>query len=141
MNRRDFLTTTGAAALGVAGSHLLTDAPTAALANGMPTTRQAFVPQPLVGQSVEALRGYVEGMDPISKRPFVEEVIQGLTRPLDEEDLKGATFERATPRLLEPDTRKNLHELFLRCRDGATGARYVQLRASSLDASAASGSA
>ena len=38
------------------------------------------MPQPLVGQSVEALRGYVEGQDPISKRPFVEEVIQGAVQ-------------------------------------------------------------
>ena len=86
----------------------------AALTNGMPTTRQAFVPQPLVGQSPDALRNYVEGSDPVSKRPFMQEVMEGLTRRLDAEDLKGASFERSTPRLLEPDTRDNLHELFLR---------------------------
>ncbi len=81
---------------------------------GMPRARQVFVPQPLVGQSPSQLRGYVEGTDPISKRPFMREVIEGLTQPLEEEDLKGAAFERSTPRLLEPDTRKNLHELFIR---------------------------
>jgi hypothetical protein len=74
------------------------------------------VPQPLVGQSPEKLRTYVEGTDPILKQPFVKGVIEGLTQPLDEEDLKGATFERATPRLLEADTRKNLHELFIQNR-------------------------
>src|SRR5262249_29764420 len=77
-----------------------------ALAAGMPRTRQAYVPQPLVGRSPAELRAYVEGVDPISKRPFMQEVVEGLTKPLDEEDFKGATFERSTPRLLEPDTRK-----------------------------------
>lgn len=83
-----------------------------ALANGMPTTRQAFVPQPIVDRSADDLRAYIEGTDPVSKRPFMQEVIEGLTRPLDAEDLKGATFERSTPRLVEPDTEDNLRELF-----------------------------
>jgi hypothetical protein len=83
-----------------------------ALANGMPRTRQAFVPQPLVGKSAAELRQYVEGADPVSKRPFVQEVIEALTKPLDEDDLKGATFDRSTPRLLPPDTEDNLRLLF-----------------------------
>ena len=43
----------------------------------------------------------------------MQEVIEGLTKPLDEEDLKGLTFERSTPRLVEPDTEDNLQRLFL----------------------------
>jgi hypothetical protein len=85
-----------------------------ASANGMPRTRQAFVPQPLVGQTVEQLRGYIEGPDPITKRPFMVEVIEGLTKPLDADDLKGAGLDRSIPRLLPPDSEENLHELFLR---------------------------
>jgi hypothetical protein len=84
-----------------------------ARANGMPRTRQVYVPQPLVGQSPEQLHGYVEGVDPISRRPFMQEVIEGLTKPLDEDDLKGLSFERTTPRLVDPDTEENLHRLFL----------------------------
>jgi len=42
--------------------------------------------------------------------------MEGLSRPLDQEDLKGSTFERSTPRLLEPDTEDNLQELFIRNR-------------------------
>jgi len=83
-----------------------------ALANGMPTARQAFVPQPIVDRSASDLRAYIEGDDPISKRPFAREIIEGLTRPLDDKDLKGVTFERSTPRLLEPDTEDNLRALF-----------------------------
>src|SRR4029077_2407112 len=84
-----------------------------ARANGMPRTRQVYVPQPLVRQTAEQLRGYIEGTDPISRRPFMQEVIEGLTKPLDEEDLKGLTFERSTPRLIAPDTEDNLQKLFL----------------------------
>ena len=80
---------------------------------GMPTLRQAFVPQPVVGRTPPELRAYIEGTDPISGRPFMQEVIEGLTRPLDEADLTGATFERTTPRLVAPDTEENLRKLFL----------------------------
>jgi hypothetical protein len=84
-----------------------------ALANGMPRTRQAFVPQPVVDRTAEQLRGYIEGADPISKRPFMREVIEGLTGALTDEDLKGVSFDRSTPRLLPPDTADNLERLFL----------------------------
>jgi len=83
-----------------------------ARANGMPTARQADVPQPLVDQSAEQLRAYIEGTDPVSKRPFARELIEGLTLPLGAEDLKDTSFERSTPRLLEPDTEDNLHRHF-----------------------------
>jgi hypothetical protein len=83
-----------------------------ARANGMPTTRQAFVPQPVVGRSAADLRAYIDGTDPVSKRPFTQELIEGLTQPLAEEDLSGLSFERSTPRLLPPDTEENLRQLF-----------------------------
>jgi hypothetical protein len=88
-------------------------AQTVARTNGMPTTRQAFVPQPVVGRSPGELRAYIEGEDPINRRPFMQELIEGLTRPLGDEDLKGLSFERSTPRLLEPETEESLHHLFL----------------------------
>ena len=84
-----------------------------ALANGMPTARQAFVPQPVVGRTPPQLRGYIEGTDPVSKRPFIQEVLEGLTRPLDEKDLKGVAFERSTPRLVPPGTEEDLQQLFI----------------------------
>ena len=43
----------------------------------------------------------------------MQEVIEGLTRPFDAEDLKKVAYERTTPRLVEPDTEDNLHQLFL----------------------------
>ncbi len=83
-----------------------------ARANGMPTVRQVFVPQPVVDRPPEALRAYIEGADPITRRPFMQEVIEGLSSPLTEDDLKGVSFERSTPRLLEPDSEENLHASF-----------------------------
>ncbi len=84
----------------------------AARVNGTPTLRQAFVPQPVVGVPPSQLRAYIEGIDQISKRPFIQELIEGLTGPLDDKDLAGVSFKRTTPRLLEPDTEDALHRRF-----------------------------
>jgi hypothetical protein len=80
--------------------------------NGMPRMRQVFVPQPVMGKTPQQLRAYIDGNDPITGRPVMQEVIEGLTMPLDDEDLKQITFERSTPQLVEPDTEENLHRLF-----------------------------
>src|SRR2546425_3249512 len=79
--------------------------------NGMPDLAQVFVPQPIMGKSAAQLRAYVDGKDPISGRPVMQEVIEGLTHPRSRE--AGAVYDRSTPRLVEPDTEDNLHRLFL----------------------------
>jgi len=79
---------------------------------GMPTLRQAYTPHPVVDRSAADLRAYIDGTDPISGRPFMQEVLEGLTGALDEVDIQGLSFERTTPRLLEADTEDNLHRLF-----------------------------
>ena len=84
-----------------------------AYAKGMPRQRFVFVPQPVMGKSPAELRAYVDGKDPITGRPVMEEVIEALTLPLSEEDKKQVSFERSTPRYVEPDTEENLHRLFL----------------------------
>jgi hypothetical protein len=86
--------------------------------NGMPTTRQAFVPQPVVGRSPDELRAYVEGEDPVNGGPFMQQVLEGLTQPLDDEDLKGVSFDRSAPRLLDPDTEESLQHRFVEERWG-----------------------
>src|SRR6266540_668701 len=80
--------------------------------NGMPRMRQTYVPQPIMGKTPEQLRAYIEGPDMVTGRPFMQEVIEGLTVPFNQDDLKNASFVRTTPRLLEPDTEENLHRLF-----------------------------
>ncbi len=84
-----------------------------ATANGMPGFRQVFVPQPVMGKSAHELRAYVDGRDPLTGRPVMQEVIEGLTRPFDDSELGPAEFDRSTPRLVEADTEDNLHRLFL----------------------------
>jgi hypothetical protein len=84
-----------------------------ARANGMPTVRQCFVPQPVVGKSPAELRGYIEGDDPITRRPFLQGVLEGLTGPLSDADRTGLSFERSTPRLLPPDSEDKLQRRFL----------------------------
>jgi hypothetical protein len=81
-------------------------------AKGMPRARQAFVPVPMFNQPPAVLRGYVEGDEPVHGGPFMARVFDLLTRPLSDEDLRGSGWDRSTPRLVEPDTEENLHELF-----------------------------
>ncbi|HEX9644172.1 MAG TPA: UGSC family (seleno)protein [Acidimicrobiia bacterium] len=80
--------------------------------NGMPRARRAFVPTPVLGVSTDTLRAYVGGEDPTSGRPFAEVLVEALTRPLADEDLRGVSFDRSTPRFVEPDTEENLQLLF-----------------------------
>jgi hypothetical protein len=84
-----------------------------ARANGMPTTRQVFVPQPVVGRSEDELRAYIDGEDPVNGGSFMQLVVEGLTKPLDDEDLAGLSFDRSAPPLLDPDTEDNLQQLFV----------------------------
>jgi hypothetical protein len=83
-----------------------------ARARGMPRARQAFVPVPMFNQPASVLRGYVEGDDPVQGGPFMARVLDLLTTPLADDDLRGTGWDRSTPRLLEPDTEDNLHEQF-----------------------------
>jgi hypothetical protein len=79
----------------------------------MPGLRQVFVPQPLTNLSPEELRAYVEGDDPTTGRPFVDELVDARTRPLEDGAEQEATFERSTPRLVPPASEEELHTLFL----------------------------
>ena len=81
--------------------------------NGMGGLRQVFVPQPVMGKTAVELRAYVDGLDPLTGRPVMQEVVEGLTRPFTDAELAGVEFDRSTPRLCAPDTEENLHRLFL----------------------------
>src|SRR5438128_11081293 len=81
--------------------------------NGMPRMRQVFVPQPVMGKTAVQLRAYIDGTDPITGRPVMQEVVEGLTQPLDPKDQGPVEFDRSTPRLVEPATEEELHRLFL----------------------------
>jgi hypothetical protein len=66
----------------------------------------------MFNQPPAVLRSYVEGDDAVHGGPFMRRVFDLLTRPLVDEDLRGAGWDRSTPRLLEPDTEENLQQLF-----------------------------
>ncbi len=77
---------------------------------GLANAISVFVPQPVMGKSAAELRAYVEGKDPVTGKPVMQEVIEGLTRGIAE---AAPEIDRSTPRLVEPDTEENLHRLFL----------------------------
>src|SRR5689334_16918214 len=81
--------------------------------HGMPQARYTFVPQPVMGKTAEQLKAYVNGKSPISGRPVMQEVVEGLTRPAEGDNLQDVKFERSTPRLVDADTDDNLQRLFL----------------------------
>ena len=83
-----------------------------ASASGTPGLRQAFVPQPVMGKTPAELRAYVDGLDPLTGRPVMQEVIEGLTRPFAPGEGGDVEYDRSTPRLLEPDTAENLERRF-----------------------------
>ena len=77
---------------------------------GLPQSPAVFVPQPVMGQSAEILRSYVEGGDPINKQSVMRLVIESLTEDLVD---PAAVAERSVPRFLRPDTEDNLHKTFI----------------------------
>jgi hypothetical protein len=84
-----------------------------AKAGGMPTLRNGYVPKPVVGLSSRELRAYIDRHDPVHKLTFIKGVLNDLTEALSDEDLKALSYERQTPRLLEPDTEDGLRMFFL----------------------------
>jgi hypothetical protein len=80
---------------------------------GMPLQRIVFTPHPVWGKTPEQMYAYLEGNDPVSGKPLMPEVIDGLTKPLTEDEKKSGTV---TPPVGTPtftDTSDNLQQYFL----------------------------
>jgi hypothetical protein len=75
--------------------------------------RFSFPPYPVVGMPVSVLRQYIEGNDPITGKPLMQEVIEALTKPITEEGRRLESRKVSRPRLLKGDTEDNLRSLFL----------------------------
>ena len=76
--------------------------------------RWSFPPYPVGWVSRETLHNYVEGNDPISGAPLMDEVLFALTQPLTDVEMNyQAEVRPERPRLLEPDNEADLHRLFL----------------------------
>jgi hypothetical protein len=80
---------------------------------GMPHARFTYVPHPVSNKPAAECRRYLEGNDPLTGKPVVEEIAAALTAPLAEEDKKTGFVEASRKRLLEPDTPDNLQRQFL----------------------------
>jgi len=81
---------------------------------GMPTLRIAFTVHPVWGKTAEQLRALVDGADPVTKAPFMKEIIDGLTTPLTAEDQKsGLQPVSLGPDTFGPDTADNLQKYFM----------------------------
>jgi hypothetical protein len=78
--------------------------------HGMPL-RFSFPPYPVVGMPASVLREYVEGKDPVTGKPLMQEVTDALTNPITEEEKRQEL--RKISRLLKADTEDNLRCLFL----------------------------
>lgn len=51
---------------------------------GLPDARRVFVPQPVMGKSADELKAYVYGEDPVTGRPVMQEIVEGLTSSLND---------------------------------------------------------
>ena len=71
-------------------------------------------PYPVVGMSRDVLRQYIEGPDPITSKPLMQEILDALTVPLTERE-KHPTIVRKVrrPRWLAADTEENLYRTFV----------------------------
>ncbi len=81
--------------------------------NGMPKLRFTFVPHPFTNRPFEVHRRYLEGSDPISGKPVLEEIVETLTKPTTDVEKKTGTIERPAPTRLQPDTPEDWEHLFL----------------------------
>jgi hypothetical protein len=86
---------------------------THAAKKGMPGERFTFVPHPIAGTTAALCRKYLEGNDPVTGKPVLQEIVAALTNPLSAEDSKKGFIERPTPRLVPPDSADRLSRLFL----------------------------
>jgi hypothetical protein len=86
---------------------------TFAYKKGMPQLRFTFVPHPFANRPFEVHQRYLEGLDPISGKPVLKNIVEALTKPTTDEERKTGTISRPSPRRLGPDTSENLERIFL----------------------------
>ena len=80
----------------------------------MPYQRFTFVPHPVALQPASVHKNYIEGKDPVTEKPVIQEIIAALTNPLTDSEKKTGLLKREEPRLVGPDTSEHLQQLFLK---------------------------
>ena len=81
-------------------------------AKGMSNLRFTFLPHPVAYRPAEECREKILGNDPVTGKPVLSEIVEALTKPLNEEEKKTGLLERPQERLLPPETPDNLQDLF-----------------------------
>ena len=79
---------------------------------GMPALRLAFTHTPVGGKTRKELDEYIAGQDPVTKRPFMQEIVSYLTQPLNDEEKQTGTVKREKKRLIGPDPADNIQKYF-----------------------------
>jgi hypothetical protein len=76
--------------------------------------RFAYPPYPVGWVSKEVLRSYVDGNDPVTGMPLMQEMVDALTQPLTEDEKAPKVVKRPQrPRLLKKDTVENHKRMFI----------------------------
>jgi hypothetical protein len=76
--------------------------------------RYAFPPYPVGWVSQEVLQGYVQGNDPVTGKPLMQEMVDALTKPLTDDEKNPKVAKRPKrPRLLKKDTIANYKRMFI----------------------------
>lgn len=78
----------------------------------MPNLRLAFTHTPVGGKTRKELDAYIAGEDPVTRQPFMREIVDYLTRPLNDEEKKTGLVKREKKRLIGPDTADNIQRYF-----------------------------
>ena len=80
--------------------------------SGIPL-RYVVFPLPISGMPRSVHEMYINGNDPVTGVPIMQEIVDALTKPLTaDEQTTGLPPAALEPRLLPPDTEENLQELF-----------------------------
>ncbi len=104
----------GKPAVAITTRNFVEAARTRARKSGIPNARLVFVPHPVSGKTFEQHQAYVAGKDPATGKPVIQEIVDGLTKPLTDEDKKTGFVEvKPAPRLIGPETPENLQRIFL----------------------------
>jgi hypothetical protein len=80
---------------------------------GMPHERICFTPHPIWGKTPEEVRAYVDGPDPVSGKPLMKEVVDGLTVPLSDEEKRSGSVRISVGPATFTDTAEGLQEFYL----------------------------
>lgn len=80
---------------------------------GMPEMRLAFIPYEIIGASESDCQKILEGNDPVSGKPVIQEMIDILTKPPSIKERKTGIIKREEPKFLKPDTRENLQRFII----------------------------